>query len=137
MSTYCTRIHVKVNKKELMEKLCAMDVSDLGKGFYKAEDIFSKSSAESNFDDTESGINESDLLALVERVVKVIKGQGTILAETYGYDFDPFPLVCYYNGNEIISKFLDVDGGELYENINISNIAEWIQFVENADEYDE
>lgn len=137
MASFCTRIYVKVTKKELMEQLCAMNVSDIGKGIYTAEEIFNASSKESCFDDTESSINENDLEVLVERVVKVIKGQGTILAETYGYNWDPYPQVCYYNGNEIISKLLDVDGGELYENINISNIAEWIQFVENADEYDE
>ena len=91
MSTYCTRIYVKVDAKELMEKLCALDVADLGKGFYLAEDIFDASSTESNFYDSESGINENDLEVLVARAVDVIKGQGTILADTFSYDYDPFP----------------------------------------------
>ena len=134
MATYCTRIHVKVNKKELMEKLCAIDVSDIGKGFYKAEAIFDSSSLESNFRDSESAINESDLQVLVERAVEVLKGQGTILADTFSYDYDPFPQVCYYNGSEIISKLLDVDGGEFSETVDINDSSEWIRFVENADE---
>ena len=76
MATYCTRIYVKVTEKELMEKLCAMDIGDLGKGFYKAEDIFQATSIESNFYDGESAINESDLEVLVERIVKIIAGKG-------------------------------------------------------------
>lgn len=137
MSTYCTRIYVKVDNKELMEKLCVMDVSDLGKGFYKAGDIFKAGSVESNFYDSESGINEGDLLELVERVVAVIKGHGTILADTYSYDYDPFPQVCYYNGGEITSKLLEIDGYAFGEMAEITDISGWIQFVENADEYAE
>lgn len=137
MATYCTRIYVKVDAKELLEKLRAMDVSDLGKGFYKAEDIFRAASIESNFYDGESGINENDLEALVARAVDVIKGHGTILADTFSYDYDPFPQVCYYNGGEIVSKLLDVDGGEFCETVEISDVDEWIRAVEDADEYDE
>ena len=137
MATYCTRIYARVNTKELMEKLRAMDVSDLGKGFYHAEDIFCSSSTESNFYDGESGINENDLEVLVARAVEVIKEQGTILADTFSYDYDPLPQVCYYNGDEIISKLLDVDGGEFCETVEISDIDEWIRAVEDADEYDE
>ena len=66
MATYYTRIYVKVDKKELMEKLCAIDVSDLGYGYYKAKDLFSEFSKESNFCDGESAINEGDLKVLVE-----------------------------------------------------------------------
>lgn len=137
MSTYCTRIYVKVDAKELMEKLCALDVADLGKGFYMAEDIFDASSTESNFYDSESGISEGDLLELVERVVAVIKGHGTILADTYSYDYDPFPQVCYYNGGEITSKLLAIDGYEFGEMAEITDVSGWIQVVENADVYDE
>ena len=134
MATYCTRIYVKTDSKELMQKLCTMDVSDLGKGFYQAGDIFNENSAESDFYDGESGINESDLVTLVERVVEIIKGHGTIFADTFSYDYDPFPQVCYYTGNEIVSKLLDVDGGEFVETVEITDISKWIQFVENADD---
>ena len=137
MATYCTRIYVNVDSKALMEKLCAMDVSDLGKGFYKAEDIFRSSSTESNFYDSESAINENDLEVLVARAIAVINGHGTILADTFSYDYDPLPQVCYYNGGEFISKLLDVDGGEFCETVEISDIDEWIRAVEDADEYDE
>lgn len=89
---------------------------------------------ESNFRDSESAINESDLQVLVERAVEVLKGQGTILADTFSYDYDPFPQVCYYNGSEITSKLLDVDGGEFSETVDINDSSEWIRFVENADE---
>lgn len=134
MAAYSTRIYVKVNEKELMEKLCAIDVSDLGKGFYKAEDIFNASSEVSDFFDGESAINEYDLKELVERVVEVIAGQGIILADTFSYDYDPFPQVCYYNGGEIISKLLEVDGGEFSEDVDIADISNWIQAVEEAPE---
>ena len=116
-----------------MEKLCAMDISDLGKGFYRAEDIFGASSVESYFYDSESGINEHDLQELVDRVVAVIRGNGSILADTYSYDYDPFPQVCYYNGEEIVSKLLYIDGEEFNETVEITNIAEWIRFVDNAE----
>ena len=137
MSTYCTRIYIKVNHQDLMDKLCAMDISDIGRGFYEAEDIFSKSSIVSDFFDGESSINERDLKALVGKVVEIIKGQGTILADTYSYDYDPFPQVCYYNGNEIISKLLAMDGEEFFDTVDIRDVSEWIRFVENADECDE
>lgn len=137
MATYCTRIYVKVADKALMEPLCNMDISDLGKGFYKAENIFHAGSAESYFYDGESGINEDDLLTLVERFVEVIGENGAILADTYSYDYDPNPQICYYTGNEIISKLLDVDGSEFAEEVNITDTAAWIQFVENAESLDE
>ena len=91
----------------------------------------------SNFFDGESAINEHDLIVLVGRVVDVIKGHGTILADTYSYDYDPLPQVCYYNGTEIISKLLAIDGGELCKTVDIRNVSEWIHFVENANECDE
>ena len=136
MATYCTRIYVKVAKQDLMEELRALDISDIGKGFYQAKDIFASPSAECTFQDGESAINESDLQTLVARVVEVIRGQGTILAETWSYDYDPFPQVCYYNGDEIVSKLLDMDGAELKETVNINDVSAWIDFVENADEYE-
>ena len=136
MATYCTRIYVKVAKQDLMEKLRTLDISDIGKGFYQAKDIFASTSAECTFQDGESAINESDLQTLVARVVEVIRGQGTILAETWSYDYDPFPQVCYYNGDEIVSKLLDMDGAELKETVNINDVSAWIDFVENADEYE-
>ena len=40
MATYCTRIYVKVDSEEMMNRLCNMDVSDIGKGFYSAKDFF-------------------------------------------------------------------------------------------------
>ena len=141
MATYYTRIYVKVDKKELMEKLCAIDVSDLGYGYYKAKDLFSEFSKESNFCDGESAINEGDLKVLVERVVKIIKGHGTVLADTYSYDYDPLPFVCYYNGNEITSKLIGIDGGEFVETVDISDVSKWLYFVENSnmiyEEYEE
>lgn len=136
MATYCTRIYVKVTKQELMEKLSALDVSDIGKGYYSARDIFASSTMECTFYDGESAINEGDLQVLVARVVEVIRGQGTILAETWSYDYDPFPQVCYYLGDEIVSKLLDMDGSALKEAVNINDVSAWVNFVENADEYD-
>lgn len=137
MATYCTRIYIKVDEKALMEKLCTIDVSDLGKGFYKAKNIFDASSVESNFYDSESAINENDLTELVERVVAVIKGHGTILADTYSYDYDPFPQVCYYNGEEIISKQIELDGYTFVNMAEITDISAWVQFVENVDGYND
>ena len=134
MATYCTRIYVKTDSKELMEKLCAMDVSDLGKGYYQAGDIFDKNSTVSDFFDGESGINESDLIDLVERVVEIINGHGIICADTFSYDYDPLPQVCYYNGGKIVSKLLGEDGGEFVETVEIADTSKWIQFVENTDE---
>ena len=99
MATYSTRIYVKVANVELMEKLRALNVSKIGKGFYKASDIFASSSTECTFIDEESAINEYAVELLVNQVVDVIRGQGTILAETYSYDYDPYPTVCYYTGD--------------------------------------
>ena len=134
MAAYCTRIYVKTDSKELMEKLCAMDVSDLGKGYYQARDIFKANSTVTDFFDGESGINESDLIDLVERVVEIIKGHGIICADTFSYDYDPLPQVCYYNGGEIFSKLLGEDGGEFVENVDIRDTTSWIQYVENAED---
>ena len=122
MASFCTRIYVQVSQKKLMEQLGTMNVSDIGQGVYTADEFFNASSTKSLFDDPSSTINEFDLQTLVERAVSVINGQGTILAETYGYNWDPYPQVCYYNGEKIVSRLLDTDGGELYENIDISDI---------------
>ena len=136
MSTYYTRIYVKVDEEALMDKLCAMDVSDIGRGFYQAGEIFAQSAKESRFCDGESAINEHDLQMLVERVVEVINVHGTILADTFSYDYDPMPQVCYYDGNEIISKLLCIDGGEFSETVDICDVSEWIRFVESAETCD-
>lgn len=134
MATYSTRIYVKVDSKELIEKLCVMDVSDLGKGFYKAGDIFNTNSEVITFCDTESAINEVDLLELVARVVDIISGHGIILADTYSYDYDPLPAVSYYDGNKIVSKLLEIDGYEFSEEVDITDVFGWIQFVNDAEE---
>ena len=134
MATYCTRIFVKVDSKALIKALCALDVSDIGKGFYSADEIFASSSTKVDFYDGESAINEHDLQTLVGRVVEIIKGHGIILADTFSYDYDPLPQVCYYTGDEIVNKLLDVDGGEFSETVDISNVEEWLQFVDEAEE---
>ena len=72
MSTYCTRVYVKVDSKDLMDTLCSIEIGDIGKGFYKADDIFKANSKVSTFRDTESGINENDLITLVTRVVSIL-----------------------------------------------------------------
>lgn len=136
MSTYSTRIFVKVKQKELMEQLAAMDISDLGRGFYEAAHIFNANSLESNFYDTESAINENDLRELVGRIVEIIAGQGTVLADTWSYDYDPFPLTCYYNGGKIITQMLAVDGGEFCETVDITDTDAWICAVEDTDKMD-
>ena len=123
--------------KYKMDTLCSIEIGDIGKGFYKADDIFKANSKVSTFRDTESGINENDLITLVTRIVDVIKGHGTILADTYSYDYDSYPQICYYNGGEVVSKLLDVDGNELDEEIEISDVSAWIQFVEDAEEIED
>ena len=137
MATYCTRIYITVDKKELIDELCTLDVSDLGKGFYTAEEIFSSSSNTVDFYDGESAIDEWDLKTLVERVVEVINGHGTILADTFSYDYDPLPQTCYYTGDEIVSKLLYLDGGDFSESVDITNPDEWIRAVNEADECEE
>lgn len=136
MATYCTRIYVTVNTKELMEKLYEMDISDLGKGFYNARDIFNASSTKSNFYDSESEINEYDLKVLVKRIVEIIADQGTVLADTFSYDYDPFPQVCYYKDGKIVSKVLEIDGSEFHEAVAIADVDSWIRFVEDANGLD-
>jgi hypothetical protein len=137
MATYSTRIFVKVDSGELMDKLRALEISDLGKGYYSAKEVFSSGSVESYYSDTESALNESDIQTLVERVVGVIKDHGTILADTFSYDYDPMPEVCFYNGAEIMSKLLDIDGEEFQTTVDIKNVSEWINFVENAEDLSE
>ncbi len=82
-----------------------------------------KGVAESYFCDSESALNESDIQALVERVVDVIKNHGMILADTFSYDYDPMPQVCFYNDGETVAKLLDVDGEEFQSTVDIRN--EW------------
>ena len=135
MATYSTRIYVKVDNSKLMDKLGAIAVDDLGKGFYTAKDIFSSSAKKSYFCDTESALNESDIEELVARVAEVIKGHGVILADTFSYDYDPMPEVCFFDGNEISSKLLDMDGGEFQETVDICDTSEWISFVKDAEEF--
>ena len=134
MATYSTRIYVKVDNSKLMVKLGAIAVDDLGKGFYTAKDIFSSSAKESYFCDTESALNESDIEELVARVAEVIKGHGVILADTFSYDYDPMPKVCFFDGNEISSKLLDLDGGEFQETVDICDTSAWIGFVKDAED---
>lgn len=134
MATYSTRIYVKVDNREIMKKLCAIAIDDLGKGFYSAKDIFSSRATKSYFNDTESALNESDIQELVARVANVIKEHGVILADTFSYDYDPMPEVCFFDGNEITSKLLDMDGGEFQETVDICKPSEWISFVKDAED---
>ena len=129
MATYSTRIYVKVDEVSLMDELSTIAIDDLGKGFYSAKDIFAPGATESFFRDTESALDESDIQELVERVAKVIKGHGVILADTFSYDYDPMPEVCFFDGNECICKLLDMDGGEFQETVDINDISAWIGFV--------
>lgn len=132
--SYCTRIYVEVDDKELMKKLGELDVSDLGKGFYTAKELFHGDTT-SYYRDSESAINEFDLQELIKRVVEVIKGHGKILGDTWSYDYDPMPQTCYYIGDEIKAKLLDMDGGEFEETVEIENVSEWIKAVEETDEF--
>lgn len=130
MATYCTRIYVKVDSEEMMNRLCNMDVSDIGKGFYSAKDFFKTGNTTSFFYDTESAIGEEDIHTIVERVTAIIEGHGLVLADTWSYDYDPLPEVCFYNGGKIISKLIEMDGEEFCDSVNIQNVDEWISFVE-------
>lgn len=132
--SYCTRIYVEVDDKKLMKKLGELDISDLGKGFYTAKELFHGKTT-SYYRDSESAINEFDLQELVKRVVEVIKGHGKILGDTWSYDYDPMPQTCYYIGDEIKAKLLDMDGGEFEETVEIENVSEWIKAVEETDEF--
>lgn len=137
MATYQTRIYVEVDESNFIEKLCSMDISDIGRGFYNAEKIFSPLLSDDKktiFKDYESSINEYDLGTLVGRVAEIIKGHGIILADTYSYDYDPYLQVYYYTSDAITEKLLDVDGGDFTEDTSIYNVAEWIRSVENAAE---
>ena len=137
MATYSTRIFVKVESNELMDKLKTIAVEDLGKGYYSANDIFTGGAPESYFYDTESALNEFDIQELVNRAADVIQDNGLILADTFSYDYDPLPQVCFYNGDEIVSKLLDMDGAEFQRTVDIRNVSEWISFVENAEDASE
>ena len=55
---------------------------------------------------------------------------GLVLADTWSYDYDPLPEVCFYNGGKIISKLIEMDGEEFCDSVNIQNVDEWISFVE-------
>lgn len=137
MATYQTRIYVEVDESNVIKKLCSMDISDIGRGFYNAEEIFSPFLSDDKktiFKDYESSINEYDLGILVGRVAEIIKGHGIILADTYSYNYDPYLQVYYYTSDAITEKLLDVDGGDFTEDTSICNVAEWIRRVENAAE---
>ena len=134
MATYSTRIYVKVDSSELMSKLGTIDMNTLGKGFYSAENVFATGSAESYFHDTESAFNESDIQELVGKVAEVINGHGVILADTFSYDYDPMPCVCFFDGSETVSKVLDMDGEEFQETVDIRNVQEWLRFVKDAED---
>ena len=132
MATYSTRIYVKVDSSQLMDNIGQIAIDDLGKGYYSAKNIFTNGVAESYFCDNESALNESDIQALVERAASVIKDHGMILADTFSYDYDPMPQVCFYNDGETVAKLLDMDGEEFQSTVDIRNASEWIQYVEEA-----
>ena len=137
MAQYSTRVFVKVDNSDLMEELCTISIDDLGNGFFSSEDVFTKNVAESYFYDTESSFNEYDIQSLVKRVAEVIGEKGLILADTWSYDYDPLPQVCFYNGEEMVSKLLGMDGYEFQRTVDIRNVSEWINFVKDAEDASE
>ena len=60
-----------------------------------------------------------------------------ILADTWSYDYDPLPQVCFYNGEEMVSKLLGMDGYEFQRTVDIRNVSEWINFVKDAEDASE
>ena len=131
MASYYTQIYVKVDSHDLIEKLCTMDVSDLGRGFYTAPALFETSGLDKICRDGESAITEQDLLELAARVVEIIKGHGTFLGATYGYNWDPCLQVCHYTGDELMTNVLTVPYYVVDQHVNMRDVDAWINFVEH------
>ena len=43
-------------------------------------------------------------------------------------------ICCLFDGNVIMSKLLDMDGGEFQKTVNICYASEWISFVKDAED---
>ena len=131
----CTRIYISMDTEKLFEKLCSLDVHDLGKGYYTAKSIFKVPSKAYFFKDTESEFDEVEIQELVKRIADIVGKRGVILADTFSYDYDPMPEVCYYANGEFVAKMLNCDGGEFQGSHDITNILEWTAYVNAAEEF--